>query len=65
MAERSEWMKKHGRRGMYGGNIYTFTHRDPKSGKVYSNEIPVLPKEDIYGAWVYPDEVKWIKEESK
>lgn len=45
------------RYGMYKGNNYLFTHRDPKTGYVWGEDIPV----DLhaYGCWVPYDSVRW------
>ena len=54
---------KHGRVGVFGGQVCKFTHRDPKSGQVWSDNIPVQQdaKGHIeYGMWVDPSSVKWM-----
>ena len=51
---------EYGREGMYKGKLYTFTHRNPETGEVWSDDIPVkTDKGNAYGRWVNPDSVKW------
>lgn len=59
-------MISHGRYGYYGGKPYYFTHRNPKNGDVWSDEIPVREYNERgkvvirYGTWVASDKVKWL-----
>ena len=55
-----------GRYGNYGGKIYFFTHRNPKNGEVWSDEIPTRGLNERgkvvirYGTWVASDKVQWL-----
>lgn len=40
------------RNGYYEGVLLTFTHRNPKTGEVWSDDI---------GEWIPSDSVKWTK----
>lgn len=52
---------EYGREGMYKGKLYTFTHRNPETGEVWSDDIPVKTDSgNAYGRWVNPDSVKWV-----
>ncbi len=59
-------MISYGRYGYYDGKTYYFTHRNPKNGNVWSDEIPVREFNERgkvvirYGTWVESDKVKWI-----
>ncbi len=46
------------KKGMYDGEIYTFTHRDPKSGELWSDDIHVK-KTGEFGKWVSADSVSF------
>lgn len=50
------------RRGNWRGTMSVFTHRNPKNGTVWGEDIPVMRGGRIvgYGAWVPYDEVKFI-----
>ena len=53
-------MPDYGREGMYGGKLYTFTHRNKETGEVWSDDIPVKTDNgNSYGRWVKADSVKW------
>lgn len=60
-----------GRWGKFGGRSYFFTHRNPKNGDVWSDDIPITKmvkgKHVIveYGMWVPTDKVKWEKPHKK
>lgn len=45
------------RHGIYKGDgkKYTFTHRNPSSGYLYGEDIPIA--NNSYGKWVSPDDV--------
>ena len=45
--------------GVYKGMKCLFTHRNPKSGEVYGEDIPVDRKYGICGKWVPYDSVQW------
>lgn len=45
------------KKGAYNGGIYTFTHRDPKSGELWGEDIPVGKNPTEYGKWVAPESV--------
>ena len=45
------------RKGRYKGKEYVFTHRDPKNGKAYGEDIPVGL---TYGKWVPSEQVEFI-----
>ena len=60
-------MIAYGKYGIYGGNTYYFTHRNPKNGDVWSDEIParikyINGKKTVveWGMWVATDKVKWL-----
>ena len=58
-------MMKIGRTGMYGGKNYVFDHRDPKTGEVWSDDLPVYGGDNGkkvvgYGKWVDPKKIKWL-----
>lgn len=49
------------RRGIWKGVNSVFTHRNPKTGKLWGEDIPVFSR--IYaerGMWVPADEVKFV-----
>ena len=47
------------RRGHYNGGNYTFTHRDPKTGELWGEDIPTGKKSPIeYGMWVPGESVR-------
>ena len=51
---------EYGREGMYKGKLYTFTHRNPETSEVWSDDIPVRVDDYMtYGRWVKADSVKW------
>ena len=57
-------MIKIGRIGNYGGKDYVFDHRDPKTGEVWSDDLPIYGGDDGkkiigYGKWVDPNRVIW------
>lgn len=45
------------RHGRYKGKMYTFTHRDPQTGDLWGEDIPVGNKPVEYGRWVPGDSV--------
>lgn len=47
-----------GKYGEFAGKTYLFTHRDPRSGKVWSDEL--IAKDGNLGRWLYPHKVKWV-----
>lgn len=52
-----------GRVGYYSGKEFFFDHRDPKTGEVWSDDIPVYNSDGKvigYGKWVDPKKVKWV-----
>lgn len=51
-------MIKIGRAGKYRGKEYIFTHRDPDTERVWSDDID-NGKNAPPGRWVNPEEVKW------
>ena len=48
---------KGARFGMYKGEKYTFTHRDPSTGKIWGEDVP-NGKE--LGKWVAADSITWL-----
>ena len=53
------------KKGIYGGKTYIFSHRNPQTGEVWSDDIPVVQfingkKVYFYGAWIPFDSVKWL-----
>lgn len=48
------------RYGYYGGSKYTFTHRDPATGDLWGEDIPVGKSPVEYGEWVSGDSVRLI-----
>lgn len=53
------------KRGIYGGQTYIFSHRNPQTGEVWSDDIPVVEfvkgkPVTVYGDWVPFDSVKWV-----
>ena len=51
------------RRGRYKGKMYTFSRRDPQTGDLWGEDIPVGKKPVEYGCWVPADSVvlEWDK----
>ena len=52
-----------GRKGIYKGKTYTFTHWNPKTNEVWGDDI--LERRDsvglpVYGKWVSRDKVKFL-----
>ena len=45
------------RHGRYKCKLYTFTHRDPQTGDLWGEDIPVGKKPTEYGCWVRADSV--------
>lgn len=45
------------RYGWYQGKEYLFTHRNPKNGDLYGEDIPIVPGCLILGKWVPSDSV--------
>lgn len=45
------------RYGRYRGKEYLFTHRNPKNGDLYGEDIPIVPGGLILGKWVSSDSV--------
>lgn len=43
--------------GRYQGKEYLFTHRNPKNGDLYGENIPIVPGSLIQGKWVSSDSV--------
>ncbi len=55
-----------GRWGMYDGQIVFFTHRNPKNGEVWSDDIKHRVHTSRgsrieHGMWVSSDKVTWLK----
>lgn len=48
------------RYGFYNGGRYTFTHRDPQTGDLWGEDIPVGSSPVEYGKWVPADSVRLI-----
>ena len=49
------------RLGMYDGQLYTFTHRNPSTGELWGEDIPVGRRDNgkpIYGTWVRAEKVR-------
>ena len=58
-------MISYGRYGNYGGKKCFFTHRNPKNGDVWSDDIAITYHTFFgirveYGKWVSSDKVKWL-----
>lgn len=51
------------RYGYYNGGKYLFTHRNPKTGELWGEDIPVGKNPIEYGKWVSGDSVRLIYEE--
>lgn len=53
------------RYGYYAGGKYTFSHRDPQTGDLWGEDIPVGKNPVEYGKWVPGDQVRliWTDEE--
>lgn len=54
------------KKGIYGGKTYIFSHRNPQTGGVWSDDIPFTQfigskLVTMYGKWVPFDSVKWEK----
>ena len=47
---------------MYAGKVYEFTHWDPESNKMWSDDVPNGPKIPD-GRWVKTDRIKWVGQE--
>ncbi len=50
------------RYGFYKGQKHLFTHRDPATGDLWGDDIPVGKNPVEYGAWVPGDSVRLIWE---
>lgn len=48
--------RKYGRKGLYNGLTCLFTHRDPNTGKVWSDDLC-----EGKGKWVWPEHIKWLE----
>ena len=53
------------KKGIYGGKTYIFSHRNPQTGDVWSDDIPNMQIINnkpviVYGMWVPFDSVKWV-----
>lgn len=48
------------RRGIWRGKESVFTHRNPKNGKIWGENLPDHWGSLILGTWVDPKEVKFI-----
>lgn len=50
------------RRGVWNGCMSVFTHRNPKNGKIWGENIPVphYRARTEYGKWVSYEEVKFV-----
>lgn len=46
------------RKGHCNGGNYTFTHRDPKTGDLWGEDIPVGKNPIEYGIWVPGESVR-------
>ena len=59
-------MISYGRYGNYGGKKCFFTHRNPKNGEVWSDDIIASVIHTAngvkveYGKWVASDKVQWL-----
>ena len=58
-------MMSFGRYGVYGGKKCFFTHRNPKNGDVWSDDIAIVHNtlngvKVEYGNCVASDKVKWL-----
>lgn len=56
-------MMKIGRKGYYSGKEFVFDHRDPKTGEVWSDDLPIYNADGKvvgYGKWVDPKKIKWV-----
>lgn len=62
-------MMSFGKWGMYDGQKVFFTHRNPKNGYVWSDDITYTDferrgnktvKVTRYGMWIASDKVKWL-----
>lgn len=57
-------MLKYGRKGMYEGKLYWFTHIDKFNNTVYSPDIKSFV-DNMYGMWVSIKKVKWVDENER
>lgn len=53
------------KKGTYRGKTYVFSHRNPETGEVWSDDIPDIQFVNgksvmVYGDWVPFDSVKWV-----
>ena len=53
------------KKGIYGGQTYIFSHRNPQTGEVWSDDIPFTQfiggkPVTMHGMWVPFDSVKWV-----
>lgn len=48
------------RYGYYDGKKYVFTHRDPDTGALWGEDIPVGKNPVEFGKWVQADQVRLI-----
>ena len=51
------------RYGYYNGSKYKFTHRDPKTGELFGDDIPVGKNPVTFGKWVSGESVRLINED--
>ena len=54
-----------GKYGIYDGKKFFFTHRNPRNGEVWSDDIAIVfhtsrGTKVEYGMWVASDKVKWL-----
>ena len=54
--EKNEYGLYNCQKGFFDGQEYTFSHFNPKTNEVYSDDIPF---NDSYGRWVPNDSVTW------
>lgn len=54
---RNDGRMRGARYGRYRGKEYLFTHRNPKNGDLYGEDIPIVPGSLILGKWVSSDSV--------
>ena len=43
------------KKGTYAGHKFIFTHRDPKTGLIFAED---LKQGELFGKWLNPDKVK-------
>lgn len=48
------------RRGVWRGKESVFTHRNPKNGKIWGEDLPDHSNSSILGKWVNPEGVTFI-----